>query len=152
MDLINKKIETIDFEKETVTIDSDANLYGVSISGAINNPGSYNVSKGDKLSKLIEMAGGLKENADPKAYNLDILVENGVNYYIAYSSDDNSKVSINTATIAALDSLPGIGNVIASRIVSYRNKNGGFSTIEEIKEVSGVGDSLFEQIKDLICL
>lgn len=152
MEVINRKIETINFEKETIAIDSSENLYNVSISGAVNNPGTYTVSKGDKLSTLITLAGGLKENADPLAYNLDIYVENGVSYYIAYLNEGYSKISINDASIASLDSLPGIGNVIASRIVSYRNKNGGFSSIEEIKKVSGVGEALFEQIKELICL
>ena len=152
MDLINKKLETINFESETISVESDANLYTVSITGAVNNPGSYTVSKGDKLSYLISLAGGLKEEADERAYNLNVVLENGGTYYIAYESNSNDKVSINSATIASLDTLPGIGSVIANRIVSYRNTNGPFATLEDLKNVNGIGDSLFEQIKDLICL
>jgi competence protein ComEA len=152
MELINKKLETINFETEHVAIESDSNLYSVTITGAVNNPGTYTVSKGDKLSYLISLAGGLTDYADASAYNLNVYLENGVTYYIGYNNDGNEKVSINTATIASLDTLPGIGNVIATRIVSYRNSNGSFKTIEEIKKVNGIGDALFEQIKDLICL
>ena len=152
MELINKKLETINFESETVAIESDSSLYSVSITGAVNNPGTYTVSKGDKLSYLISLAGGLSEGADEKAYNLNVLLENGVTYYISYESSGEEKVSINTATIASLDTLPGIGTVLARRIISYRNTNGNFKTIEELKDVSGIGDALFEQIKDLICL
>ena len=149
MELINKKLETINFETEHVAIESDSNLYSVTITGAVNNPGTYTVSKGDKLSYLISLAGGLTDYADASAYNLNVYLENGVTYYIGYNNDGNEKVSINTATIASLDTLPGIGNVIATRIVSYRNSNGSFKTIEEIKNVNGIGDALFEQIKDL---
>ena len=152
MELINKKLETINFESETITVSSDANLYTVSISGAVNNPGTYTVSKGDKLSYLISLAGGLKDEADQSAYNLNVLLENGVSYYIAYESNSSEKVSINTATIATLDTLPGIGGVLAGRIVSYRNSNGPFTTLEDVKKVNGIGDALFEQIKDSICL
>lgn len=152
MELINKKLETVNFESETIAIESDSSVYSVTITGAVNNPGTYTVSKGDKLSYLISLAGGLQEEADSSAYNLNVFLENGVTYYISYKSNTEEKVSINTATIASLDTLPGIGTVIARRIVSYRNSNGGFKTIEELKEVNGIGDALFEQVKDLIRL
>ena len=152
MDMINRKIETMDFNSGDVVVDSDANLYSVTITGAVKNPGTYSVSKGEKLSYLISLAGGLTEHADSSAYNLNTTLENGVTYYISYSSNEFEKVSINTGTIAHLDSLPGIGSVLANRIVSYRNSHGLFESIEEIQNVSGIGNALFEQIKDLICL
>lgn len=62
----------------------------------------------------------------------------------------NSKININTANLEELDTLPGIGESTANKIINYRKENGKFETIEEIKEVSGIGDSKFEQIKDLI--
>lgn len=62
----------------------------------------------------------------------------------------NSKVNINTATKEELDTLPGIGESTANKIINYRKENGNFKSIDEIKEVSGIGDSKFEQIKDLI--
>ncbi|WKZ38036.1 MAG: helix-hairpin-helix domain-containing protein [Anaerolineales bacterium] len=63
---------------------------------------------------------------------------------------DNKLININTATLQELDSLPGIGPTLAQRIIDHRNENGAFSTIEEIMDVSGIGLSTFENIKDLI--
>ena len=62
----------------------------------------------------------------------------------------DGKIDINTATIAQLDMLPGIGEVIAQRILDYREENGPFATIEDIKNVSGIGEKKFEQIKEYI--
>lgn len=153
MDVVNRKLETVDFGGDSnMVLENNENLYSVTITGAVKNPGTYSVSRGEKLSYLISLAGGLTENADENAYNLNTVLDNGVTYYIAYESDNVEKVSINTATIAMLDTLPGIGNVIASRIVSYRNSNGVFESLEDIKKVNGIGDALFNQIKDLICL
>ena len=64
----------------------------------------------------------------------------------------STKVSLNTATQAELDSLPGIGEVFAKRIVDYRASKGNFQTIEDIKKVTGIKEYLFESLKDLICL
>lgn len=60
------------------------------------------------------------------------------------------KIDLNSATVAALDTLDGIGPVLAQRIVDYREEYGGFYSVEELKEVSGIGDKLFEQIKDKV--
>jgi len=61
------------------------------------------------------------------------------------------KININTATAEELQALSGIGAVLAERIIAYREEYGGFADIEEIKEVSGIGDKLFDSIKDFIC-
>lgn len=66
------------------------------------------------------------------------------------TSNKNVKVNINTAGLEELDTLPGIGESTANKIINYRNENGKFKSIEEIKEVSGIGDSKYEKIKDLI--
>lgn len=65
---------------------------------------------------------------------------------------DENKISINTATEAELLSLEGIGKVRAAKIIEYRTENGEFSSIEEIKEINGIGDKIFEKIKDFICI
>lgn len=78
----------------------------------------------------------------------DACINNDVN--VTETKTENKKISINTATDSELDSLPGIGLSKAKDIINYRNNNGNFKTIEDIKNVSGIGDSLFEKIKDLI--
>lgn len=65
---------------------------------------------------------------------------------------ETGKININTATQTELETLPGIGSSTSSKIISYRKENGKFKTIEDIKEVSGIGDAKYENIKDLICV
>lgn len=158
MDLVNKFVNNINFESvgngnETVSV---SNIYSVSISGYVVNPGTYTVTKDSTLGYLITLAGGLKDDADITAFNSNALVDNGGSYYIPYKKVDeagvSTKISINTATQAALDTLPGIGTVFSKRIIEYRTSNGYFKTIEELMNVKGIGNSLFESIKDLICL
>jgi competence protein ComEA len=153
MDVVNKKVESLDFTMESKLETNDSNLYQVSISGGVNNPGTYSVNKGDTLGYLVTLAGGLKDNADASTYNLSAILKNNGAYYIGLMNNDKTeKVSINKANLALLDTLPGIGSVLAKRIVSYRSSNGEFSSLEDIKNVDGIGDALFNQIKDLICL
>lgn len=147
------KNNSVSNTNETVVEES---VFSVSISGNVVNPGTYTVIKNSNLGYLISLAGGLSDNADLTSFNSNaILVKNG-SYYISYnrynSSNQSIKISINTATEAQLDTLPGIGEAYAKRIVEYRSANGSFQTIEELKKVSGIKDSLFESIKDLICL
>lgn len=158
MDLVNKYMSSIDFESmdsshETV---SESNVYTVSISGSVVNPGSYTVTKDSTLGYLITLAGGLNDTADITSFNSNASLTNGGSYYISYKRvDENNnsiKVSLNTATQAELDSLPGIGEVFAKRIIEYRTTNGFFKTIEDLKNVKGIGDSLYESLKDLVCL
>lgn len=158
MDLVNKYMSNINFDNvsnsnETI---SSSNIYSVSISGSVVNPGTYTVTKDSTLGYLITLAGGLKDNADITTFNSNTLLTNGNSYYIPYKSIDSNgnsnKISLNNATQAALDTLPGIGSVFSKRIIEYRTINGPFKTIEEVKKVKGIGENLFESIKDLICL
>ena len=153
MDVVNKQIDSLDLNSTPIIAQTNNKSYlTVTIKGAVNNPGTYTTAKGESLSYLVTLAGGLKDNADNKAYNLNVLLTDYATYYIATTSPDAEKISINEASIALLDTLPGIGNVLAKRIVSYRSSNGNFTRIEDITNVSGIGVNLFEQIKDLICL
>ena len=81
---------------------------------------------------LITLAGGVKENADAKTYNLSTVLTDNAIYYIASINAGVEKISINESTIAQLDTLPGIGDVLAKRIVSYRSSHGAFKSLEEI--------------------
>ena len=152
----------------------------VHVSGAIKNEGIYELEENSRVANAIEAAGGITENAYTKEINLALALEDGMKIYIPtkeeaekekklgtynsnISGDDNNskknsessnkgneKININTATREELDKLPGVGEATADKIINYREANGEFKKIEEIKEVKGIGDSKFEEIKDLI--
>jgi competence protein ComEA len=112
----------------------------------------------------IEVAGGATTQVDLTKVNLAYILSDGEKIYIPSVNDEDcesentstqtgsTKVNINTATQEQLEVLNGIGESLAQSIVDYRNKNGKFSAIEDIKNVSGIGDSKFEKIKDYICV
>ena len=130
-----------------------------------------------RIWDVIRAAGGLTDNGDMTDVNLAYVVEDGMKIRIPSSNEENdsedyitedsgkgvilseesnnsssSIVNINTANEAELEQLPGIGPSISSKIVEYRNKNGKFKNIEDIKNVTGIGDSKFEKIKGKICV
>lgn len=152
----------------------------VHVIGAVPRPGLYEFAEGARVQDAIDAAGGLLSSANVDSINLAALLEDGQQLDIPYksgqepstqepgSSEDgldlpggteeptdtgggeNDLVNINTASLEELDSLPGIGPSIAQRIIDYRDENGPFGTIEDILNVSGIGPSTFDQIKDLI--
>lgn len=148
----------------------------VHIIGAVPRPGLYEFAEGARVQDAIDAAGGLLASANVSVINLAALIEDGQQLTIPYkdgempqagSSEDalvlpgepapeplsessGDKININTASLEELDELPGIGPTIAQRIVDYRTENGPFQTIEDIMNVSGVGPSTFDNIKELI--
>ena len=141
----------------------------VDVEGSVNNPGVYEFYEGDRVEDAIKRAGGLKENACTKSINRARKMLDGEKIYIyadgeeisgVENNDDSiynsmvgsesiKKVNINTASREILMTLKGIGEVYADRIIEYRKKN-KFESIEDIKEVEGIGDKTFEKIKDYI--
>ena len=111
------------------------------IGGAVANPGIYSLKEGDTLQTLLSDAG-IEPNADLSHVEL----------YIPREGEDQSpqKIDINRAEPWLLEALPGIGEVLAQRIVDYRSENGPFRRIEDLLQVSGIGPATFESIKDYI--
>lgn len=161
------------FENDTILNDNVKKLV-IHITGSVCNEGIYELEENSRIADAVKMAGGLKEDADLKQINLAYLLEDGMKINIPSKNDkiqeniiseenyvtkDNSnlsknqkdtKVNINTATQTELETLPGIGPSIALKIVNYRKEKGKFIKIEDIKNVSGIGDSKFNKIKDFI--
>lgn len=138
----------------------------VHVTGAVNQPGVYSLPAGSRVDEAIETAGGLASDADTSIINLAMLLEDGMQIWVPYQlpevvdlekpvmeisvptpSQLAGKININTATQIELESLSGIGPVIAKAIIQYRLDNGPFTEIEEIQEVSGIGPVTFEKIK-----
>ena len=165
--------------KESNKIEEETTKIVVHVSGAVRNEGIVELKEKSRIADAIEMVGGVTEDAYMKDVNLATILEDGMKIYIptkeevekqrentndSVSKDTNldiynnssntrkknNKVNINTASKEELDTLPGIGESTANKIINYRKENGKFKTIEEIKEVSGIGDSKYEQIKNLI--
>ncbi len=132
----------------------------VDIDGAVINPGVYRCNEGDRVNDAIMKAGGLKDTASCKNINRARKLVDGEKIYIIelgenvdvtplYSQGNQGKININTAPKEMLMSLSGIGDVYAGKIIEYRNKK-QFTTIEEIKNIQGIGDKIFDKIKDSI--
>ncbi len=147
----------------------------VHVSGQVKNEGVYELDNGCRVIDAINKAGGLTEEADTTQINLAYIIEDASKIYVPKIGEEQnekteeqtkqysetkqettqnkttkSKININTASKDELDTLPGIGEVTAQKIIEYREERGKFSKIEDIKEVSGIGDNKFEKIKDLI--
>lgn len=134
----------------------------VDVKGAVEHPGVYKLVKDSRLFQVIEMAGGLTSDADGNAINFSIILADQDVFYIPTTEEgfpnvtiiDDSTVggviNINVANMEALETLPGIGPATAQNIIDYRDENGPFGTIEDIMNVSGIGESTFNEIKDHI--
>ena len=139
----------------------------VYISGAIQTPDVYQLPPDARVKDLVVAAGGLAENADPDQINLAAHLADGQHVYVPHqgegtthinegegttggtnvaASGSNALIDINTANAAELESLPGIGESFAQRIIAYRSTNGPFKSIEDLQKVKGIGPTRFAQI------
>lgn len=122
----------------------------VSISGCVIHEGEYNLTVYSTLQDLIDLAT-LQDNCDISMYNLNMPLKDGDVIDIPFKTEA-IKISINSSSLEELCLLPGIGEKIAQRIIDYRSENGLFQNIEDITNVSGIGDAKFQKIKEYICL
>lgn len=136
-------------QKETIIKEKDIQ-YQAEIKGEIVNPGVYEIEKDETLIDLIEKAGGLTEKADTSALALqkEIVHQDVI---VIPMIESEKKISLNTATLEELMSLPGIGESKANKIIEYRSSQ-SFRSIEEIMNVKGIGEKIFSKIKENICL
>jgi len=138
----------------------------VYVSGAVTLPDVYYLPPGSRVADAIRAAGGMTDDADPQALNLAQVVADGMRIHVPYKSSDTQAplvdlpvrgnepvsilININTANQEQLESLPEIGPHIAGEIITYREANGPFTTIDELLNVPGVGTITLEAIRELI--
>jgi len=130
----------------------------VHILGAVVNPGLYELSEGQRAVDAVAAAGGFADNADLAQLNLARFVTDGEQIIVpvigqappAGLSTQPGKVNLNTADAAALETLPRVGPELAARIIAWRESNGRFTAIEDLKSVSGIGDKTFEGLRELV--
>ena len=162
----------------------------VDVVGEVNNPGVVTLDEGARIIDAINAAGGKTDKADISEINLAYILDDGIRLYIPSFSEmkdkklenkitnnqvketisdgvgitnivvesptieknnvQSNKININKATLEELKQLPGVGESVAKAIVDYRSKNGKFNRIEDLKQVSGIGDSKFNNLKELV--
>jgi len=142
----------------------------VHILGAVANPGLYELSDGERAIDAVAAAGGFAENADRAQLNLARFVSDGEQIIVPVigqvpppgastqpgmsgqlgMSGQFGKVNLNTADAAALETLPRVGPQLAARIIAWRDSNGRFAAIEELKSVSGIGEKTFDGLRELV--
>lgn len=167
LEIINDDLQE---ELEQSNVDDEDCIIVVHISGEVYNPGIIQLEFGKRLDDAIKLAGGLKKDADTDRINLAKKLSDEEKIYIpkvgeeipneiivasadvtGSNANESSKININNCSKGDLLLLPGIGDVLADRILEYRNTN-KFSDINDIKNVSGIGDKKYEAIKDLIAV
>ena len=136
----------------------------VDVAGGVNLPGVYSLPANSRVIDALKIAGNAKPGMDVSDLNLARIIKDGEQIYVdpnlptAISKSIATTVvkkltgplNINRATLAQFDLLPGIGPVIAARIVTYRKVNGPFSVIEDLQKVSGIGSAKFAQLKSKV--
>ena len=160
---VDPKVENPGGNANTQLVSSSNTASGtisVSISGEVKRTGTYVLEENTTLDDLIGVAGGLTTNADEYAFDTSYLLEDKLSFYIAPKYDHSDvcsmepivTVNINSDDSEGLQTIKGIGSTVANAIVTYRETNGQYKRIEDLKKVSGIGNATFEKIKDYVRL
>lgn len=143
----------------------------VQVLGAVNRPGTYQLSGDARVADALQRAGGVRAEGDVSGLDLTMPLREGLTLDVpARDLDDappnalaqpapaaadatpRAKINLNTATLQELDTLPGIGPVLAQRILDYRRAHGSFQSVDELKQVRGIGDALYEEIQAMVTI
>lgn len=171
------KDEVIAFINAEETTTKELSFY-VDVKGAVSSPGVYSFKNDDRVTDAIDKAGGLLKSGNTSNINLSQRLTSEMVVYVytneeirkgsnaiscstkcdcstievsnCYEQIQNDKVNINTATEKELQTLTGIGEAKAKTIVEHRKENGNFSDIEQLKNISGIGELIFDKIKEFI--
>jgi competence protein ComEA len=135
----------------------------VDVAGWVRRPGVYEFTEGARVIDAIDAAGGARSGALLEALNLAAPLTDGTQILVPREGEEGvapapatggavagGLVNVNSAIATELEELPGIGEVIAQRIIDYRTENGPFATVDELLDVSGIGDAILESIRELV--
>jgi competence protein ComEA len=136
----------------------------VDVVGAVHEPGLYRLPKGSRVADAVERAGGVTGKAQLDQVNLAAPLADGEQVVVpkrgavaasppstgSASGAPAAPVQLSTATLEQLETLPGVGPVMAQKILDYRTKHGAFSSVDELDAVSGIGPKRLDQLRDLV--
>ncbi|MDM8270391.1 ComEA family DNA-binding protein [Thermophilibacter provencensis] len=157
---------TVDPEEDEVAREAPATLL-VHVDGAVGAPGVYELAEGSRVNDAVLAAGGLRDDANTASINLAASLSDGEKIHVpsedeavassasstgGTESNDSAPININTADVATLDELPGVGESTARAIVEDREANGPFTAPEDLMRVSGIGEKKFARLEAMICV
>ncbi len=161
-DSVESGIEIVD-NNQSINQPSQVNkILIIDVAGKVKNPDVYELPQGSRVIDAIKAAGGVGKGADSSGVNMARLLEDGEQIYIESGSSPThslssasrgtrgGKVNLNRANLSELDGLPGVGPVLAARIIEWRSKNGNFKSVDELRRVSGIGDAKFNELKEVV--
>ncbi len=154
--------EPVPVATPTVAVVAPAGVY-VHVAGAVAAPGLYRLQAGARVVDAVAAAGGLAADADPAAVNLARPVSDGEQLHVPRVGEQppasagaqggvgaDGTVNLNTADLAALDTLPRIGPAIAQRIIDWRDEHGPFTSVDDLLAVPGIGEKMLAALRDLV--
>lgn len=163
-DLLTERGEEIT-ESELAEEEPQVTFILVDVKGAVKNPGVYEANEGDRVNDIIQKAGGILNNGEKNAVNLAMKVSDEMIIYVPYIGEEGEVVNdqaslsaneglvnINKASATELLQLPGVGPSKAAAIIEYREQNGGFSTKEDLKKISGIGEKTYEKLEPFLTI
>ncbi|EGP5191587.1 competence protein ComEA [Enterococcus faecium] len=160
-------------EGNTVEEDARPKVMYTDIKGSVKEPGIYSFSSEERVYDVLKRAGGLLEEADSDRINFSAKIEDQQVLYIpavgeeppehlnqsaspegkqSTADTEPSKININTASPSELQQIPGIGSVKAQEIIRFREENGSFQKVEELQEISGIGEKTVEKLKNFVTI
>lgn len=160
-------------EGNTVEEDARPKVMYTDIKGSVKEPGIYSFSSEERIYDVLKRAGGLLEEADSDRINFSAKIEDQQVLYIpavgeeppehlnqsaspegkqSTADTEPSKININTASPSELQQIPGIGSVKAQEIIRFREENGSFQKVEDLQEISGIGEKTVEKLKNFVTI
>jgi competence protein ComEA len=132
----------------------------IDVQGEVVAPGVYELPPGARVGDAIKAAGGVRKGSSTSSVNLARFVEDGEQIFVSSDTASGSgevipsrvagKLNLNRATESEFDGLPGVGPVLAKRIIAYRSANGNFASVSELQKVSGIGPAKFNELQDFV--